>query len=155
MIKAIGKIGCSIGMSAGVCIYTCGQTGVTLNHSGTIGITETASIVLNHLDEAGLEPGEIYLPDKSFKVYDEETVVRHLRLDRVSEIKYIPETMDCDDFAAALFGSFAGLVWNTKHALNWFITTDGQFRFIEPQTDEISDRLSGWDKMDIRLIVGR
>ncbi len=67
---------------------------------------------------------------------------------RSEELAPIPA---CDDFAAELFGKFAGSVWTDKHALNFFVSENDELYFIEPQTDQISKDIG----VDIRFFLGR
>ena len=122
---------------------------------GTIDIHLASSILLDKLEEIGDDKAKIYLPDNDMKIYNKEEVANSLELKEVSLIKYIPEEQDCDDFAAKLFGKFAGLVWTNLHSLNCFIDEQQIFHFIEPQTGKISDKLEGWQGGDIRFILLR
>jgi len=64
-------------------------------------------------------------------------------------------TPACDDFAAELFGKFAGLIWTNHHAFNWFIDETDTFWYIEPQTKKLSQTIEGWQGNDIRFFLGR
>jgi len=123
--------------------------------SGLLGLNSMSSILLDKLEEMGDDKADIYLPDTHCKVYDKEEVKAFLGLDEIDSIPYVEEEHDCDDFAAELFGEFAGLVWTNLHALNWFVDTDGVFWFIEPQQDKISQVLENWQGYGIRFFIGR
>ena len=123
--------------------------------SKVIDIALASSILLDKLEAMGMGDAEIYLPDRDIKVYNKEKVKGFLGLDETSEIVYVAEVMDCDDFAAELFGKFAGLVWTNLHALNWFIDDTEKFWFIEPQSDKIASDLEGWQGSRVRFFVGR
>ena len=126
-----------------------------LKPAGTIDINLFSSILLDKLDEIGDNNAELYLADKNSKIFDKETVMDFLGLNETDKIVYVPEEMDCDDFAAELFGKGVPLVWTVLHALSWFIDTQGEFYFIEPQTDKISKNLEGWQGSDIRFFLSR
>lgn len=125
-----------------------------LKPSGTIGIVELSSLLLDKLEEIGDDKAEIYLPDSNMKIYSKDSVVSYCKLMFVNFLTFSAEEHDCDDFAAELFGDFAGLIWTNKHALNWF--SDGEvIWFIEPQTGKISANLEDWQGWDVRFFVGR
>lgn len=128
---------------------------VPIRPTGTIGMSEASSILLDKLEEMGDGTAEIFLPDKDIKVYKKEDVSKAYELAEVSSIVYITEEHDCDDFAAKLYGKFAGLVWTNVHALNWFIDEGNNFWFIEPQTGEMSKSLDRWQGYTVRFFVGR
>ena len=151
----IGKILHSIAEAMGACPFTDWKPPEpTIYPSGTIDIHTASSILLDKIEEMGMPEAEIYLPDTAIKVYNKERVKLFLRLNEVSEIVYTAE-FDCDDFAAELFGRFAGLVWTNIHALNWFIDDVGKFYFIEPQSDKIAPALEGWQGSMVRFFIGR
>ena len=126
----------------------------TLQPAGTIDINEASSIMLDKLEEMGVD-AEIYLPDMNFKVYKKADVTKSQSLHEISAIRFVAESHDCDDFAAKLFGKWAGLVWTNVHALNWFIDENGIFWWIEPQNKKISKTLDAWQGNDIRFLIGR
>lgn len=128
---------------------------IQLKPSGTMGMARMTLIINHKLREVNDEKADIYLPDRLVKIYKREDVKNYLRLDETDKIKYIAEEMDCDDFAAELFGKFAGLIWTSKHALNWFVDDCLNLWFIEPQTDKISKNLESWQGWDVRFILGR
>lgn len=128
----------------------------TIQPCGTITLHKMSSILLDKLEEMGDNKAEIYLPDSNCKVYKKTDVLDFLGLDETDQIKYVKEEgTDCDDFAAILFGKFAGLVWTNVHALNFFISEDLKLYFIEPQTDKISQTLENWQGWDVRFFLGR
>ena len=123
---------------------------------GEVELIKASSILLDVMEGMGDTDGAgIYLPDNFLKVYDKAEVMESRELKEVSAITYVAEKMDCDDFAAKLFGQFAGLVWTNVHALNWFLAEDCKFYFIEPQTGQLSQVLEGWQGSDIRFFLGR
>lgn len=121
----------------------------------TIDIHEMSSILLNKLEEMNDPKADLNLADTDCKIYKKESIKEYLHLDETDKITYIPQKMDCDDFAAILFGRFAGLVWTTKHAFNWFIDENNTLWFIEPQTDKIAQNLENWQGWDIRFFISR
>ena len=126
----------------------------TLKPCSVIGINEASSILLDKLEEMGDDKAEIYLPDTSIKTYLKADVSKSYELEEVSSLKYSPE-FDCDDFAAELYGKFAGLVWTSLHALNFFYDEAETFWFLEPQTRKLSRTLEGWQGDDIRFFLSR
>ena len=128
----------------------------TLKPSGTIDINLMSSILLDKLEEMGDEKAEIYLPDTDCKVYKKEDVIKFLDLDETDKIKYDGEEQDCDDFGAEVYGLGLGLLWTTKHALNFFVEYEtNTLWFAEPQTDELSLVLEDWEGLDVRFFLGR
>jgi len=126
-----------------------------LKPSSVIGLVEMSSIVLNKLDDVGLSSTDLFLPDSDCKVYRKADVQKAEELKEVATISYVAEVHDCDDFAAELFGKFAGLLWTNTHALNWFIDETNTFWFIEPQTRKLSQALEGWQGSSVRFAIGR
>jgi hypothetical protein len=127
----------------------------TINPIGNIDLNSAGSILLDKLEEIGQDKAEIYMPDVSLKVYNKEEVKKCFELEEVSSIQYVSESFDCDDFAAELYGKFAGLVWTNVHALNWFIDDTNTFYFIEPQNKKIAEKLDSWQGTEIRFFLGR
>jgi len=123
--------------------------------AGTIDLHLASSILLDKIEELGDNDAEIYLPDIQLKVYSKDDVLNSTGMKEVSKLVYIREEHDCDDFAAKLFAEFAGLIWTNKHALNWFISDNKEFWWIEPQSGTLSQTLSDWQGSDIRFFVGR
>lgn len=123
--------------------------------AGTIPIDLASSILLDKLEEMGCEDAGIYLPDVDMKVYNKDKVAKCYALQEVSSLTFVAETHDCDDFAAKLFGRFAGLVWTNIHALNWFIDENEILWFIEPQTKKISREIEAWQGNAVRFFLGR
>jgi len=63
--------------------------------------------------------------------------------------------MDCDDFAAEVYGKGLPLIWTNKHALNWFIDENASLWFVEPQTDKMARNLDNWQGWDVRFFLAR
>uniref|UniRef100_A0A6M3LNB6 Agglutinin C-terminal domain-containing protein n=1 Tax=viral metagenome TaxID=1070528 RepID=A0A6M3LNB6_9ZZZZ len=148
----IGSFFCSLGKTFGGC--TCDEV-VEIQPCGMIDINTASSILLDKMEEMGAGNAEIYLPDANFKVYNKEDVKAFLKLDEIDKIPYVTETFDCDDFAAELFGMFAGLVWTNAHSLCWFIDENETLWFLEPQSDDIAPDLEDWQGWRIRFFIGR
>ena len=121
----------------------------------TIDLYVASSLLLDKLEEIGDDKAEIYLPDKEIKIYNKADVESAYSLEEVSSITYIAEEHDCDDFAAKLYGKFAGLVWTNVHALNWFFDEHSTFWWIEPQNKKISRTLEAWQGSEVRFYIGR
>lgn len=103
------------------------------------------------------DPG-IRLGDKSFYLPTVLEVKGILAASAGDRRVWLEERFDCDDFAYVLkgeisvhayatnslrFGLCFGIVWGNfdwvdgYHAVNWFISNDGELRFVEPQDDVI------------------
>lgn len=155
----IGDAGCSIGRGTGQCLWAKGFTlpqptnlilpTSTIQPCGII-LRQQAKAILSTIDNK-----PIYLPDATVAIYDKNAVAAFLDLNPVSEITYLPDDHDCDDFAAELYFLFAGLVWTDTHALNWFIDENLKFWYIEPQNDTIADKLLDWQGNRIQFFLSR
>ena len=104
----------------------------------------------------------IYISDSTYWLCSEDDIKTFLSLDKTNKEKYVPEEMDCDDFSYRLMGQLSvpewsgiafGIVWTNLHALNCFIDDAGKFWFIEPQTDELLDKLQDWMGDEILFIL--
>ena len=95
---------------------------------------------------------EVYIPDINNKVYNKQDIVDFLGLDETDKIVYVPETMDCDDYAPPLYAKGLSMIWTDDHTINYFITLEGVLYYVEPQTDIISVNLVG---LHIRFFLGR
>jgi len=126
-----------------------------LKPAGVIDINTASSILLDKLEEMGDDKAEIYLPDIDVKIYNKNVIISARELEEVASIKYVAEVHDCDDYAADLYGKFAGLLWTTKHALNFFYSEDNELWFIEPQTGELSQTMEDWQGFDVRFFLAR
>lgn len=123
--------------------------------AGKIDIYRASSALLDTLEGMGDSKAEIYLPDADIKTYNKEEISVCYELEEVSSIKFVADTHDCDDFAAELYGKFAGLVWTNVHALNFFFDESGTFWWIEPQNKSISRNIEGWQGNDVRFFLAR
>ena len=122
--------------------------------SGTIDINLMSSILLDKLEEMGDDRAELYLADNDCKVFNKQEVMDFLVLDETDKIVYVPETMDCDNFAALLYGKGLPLLWTNKHALQWFVDDADNFLwFVESQSDKIARNLDNWQGWDVRMFL--
>jgi hypothetical protein len=104
----------------------------------------------------------LYLSDNEYTLCHYDDVAYFLAVSQVNKIPYTAESMDCDDFAAALWGEFSkppwsglaiGYVWTEVHALNCVITEDWRLLWLEPQTDELNEKLASWQGLEPRLMI--
>ncbi len=118
--------------------------------------------VLNALLEAKFPDAILYLSDNEYILCHYDDVAWFLAQSQIDKIEFQTEIMDCDDFASALWGEFnkppwsalaIGLVWTEVHALNIVITEDMKVLFLEPQTDELNEKLASWQGLTPRLIM--
>ncbi len=122
---------------------------------GTIDYALVDAIVRAKAEEIQDKDYDVFIPDSANKVYKKSDVIASQELVEVSSMKYVAEDMDCDDFAAKLYGKFAGLIWTNLHAFNWFIDETDTLWYIEPQTKKLSQVIDGWQGEDIRFFIGR
>jgi len=127
---------------------------------GTIDIHELSSILLDKLEEMGDAAADLNLADNISRLYTEADVKQLLDLSEVDKIVFVPEDMDCDDFAGILYGEFCkqrafpgGIVDSHIHRLNWFVNENLVLKFIEPQTKKISTNLESWQGWDIKFFL--
>lgn len=157
-MNIIKSIACAIGKALGAdCVPKEPQV---IQPAAFIDPYLMSSILLDKLEEMGCEadimlPIMYGLPDTMCKIYRVEDVKNCEHLKQISKIQYVPEIMDCDDFAAMLYGKWAGLCWTNVHALNWFVSDELEFWFIEPQSGKISKELENWQGWQIRFFIGR
>jgi len=126
------------------------------------GIVERASSDIRGIIKESLRLDHIHVSDGSYGCYPKSEVERFLEENGIDKMKYYKERFDCDNFALALAGresewyagcnvesgSAFGIVHgdirkkesDTKsrpHAVNFFISDEGELWLIEPQTDEL------------------
>jgi len=155
MVKVIGTILCAIGKALGGSVAEGVIVRPKIKPVGTISMHSAITILQAKLAEMGDSFAEIYLPDAAIKTYAVADVEKAYSLELVSSVKYVAEVHDCDDFAAELYGKFAGLVWSDLHALNFFFDENEVMWFIEPQSKKLTKRLAGWQGTDIRFFIAR
>ena len=104
----------------------------------------------------------LYISDTEYTLCHYDDVAYLLAVSQVNKIPYVPETMDCDEFAVALWGEFnmppwgglaIGYLWSEIHAANCVVTEDMEILFMEPQTDELNKQLASWQGVEPRLII--
>ena len=97
----------------------------------------------------------IILSDEAYTTINRDQVLKAFKISNLGTKEYRPEVFDCDNFAFAMkavvdeegrklwslsyeyaFGIVYGSI-PTPHAINWFITSDLEVLFIEPQSGEI------------------
>ncbi len=101
------------------------------------------------LKEAFGEKCTLFLVDGKYRVPTLENVSKFLKEDKTNLYKYVPEEMDCDDFAFRLMGQISypgwsdiafGIAVSEVHAYNCVIAEDkGKMKvfLIEPQSDKV------------------
>lgn len=104
----------------------------------------------------------IYISDNQYWLCSEADIENFLSMDATNKDQFINEEHDCDDFSYRLMGQLStqewsgiafGIVWTNLHALNCFISDTGTFYFIEPQTDELQNKLEAWQGSEILFIL--
>ena len=104
----------------------------------------------------------LFLSDNEYTLCHYDDVAYFLATSQIDKMEFVSEELDCDDFAAALWGEFSippwsalavGLVWTEVHTLNIVVTEDMKVLFLEPQTDEINEQLVSWQGTEPRLII--
>jgi len=130
------------------------------NLDSPIGATELWWIIYGALD--GMGDKEIYLSDGNKFLCHYDDIALFLAQDQTNRYSFVSEAFDCDDFAYRLMGQFSipkwaslckGIVWTDKHALNCIVDEDKKFWFVEPQNDEIIDKLKSWMGSRIRFVI--
>jgi hypothetical protein len=113
-------------------------------------LTSIIKKALGHRMPPNMNP---LLPDDEYYLPSMEEVMKVLSKDKTNDMIYKAESFDCDDFSVLVKAAFirdgyeklnrthaVGIVWGmfpTPHAINWVVTKDKQFWFIEPQKDSI------------------
>ena len=118
--------------------------------------------VYNILNTLTPSATHIYLSDNQYWLCSDADIDNFLSIDVTNKEQYIAEEFDCDDFSYRLMGQLSipewsgiafGIVWTNLHALCCFIDEAGKFWFIEPQTDELQDKLEPWQGTEILFIL--
>jgi len=120
-----------------------------------IDINDWYAILKAKLNEIGDDIAALYPSDTLCKIYNKTDVIEFLGLNEVDKITFVAETMDCDDFAAEVYGKGLPLVWTNIHALSWFIDENLSLWFVEPQSDQIASNLDNWQGWDVRFFLAR
>ena len=108
-------------------------------------ITEISSLLLSELPDCSFR-----FLDSRYRVVPFGEYVRFVNWDKSDSNIYVPEDLDCDNFAISLWGSLKGTPrWSGLalgycevetssgglHAVNIFVDVDGVVFFVEPQND--------------------
>jgi len=120
-----------------------------------IDINDWYNILTAKLNEMGDDIAALYPSDTLCKIYNKTDVIEFLGLNEVDKITFVSEVMDCDDFAAEVYGKGLPLIWTNKHALSWFIDENSVLWFVEPQSDQIASNLDNWQGWDVRFFLAR
>ena len=102
----------------------------------------------------------IRLSDRTYKTSSKEQIEQLVKLIPIKYLKYKKEVFDCDDFSFTFIGlcrliipNFAvGIIWNDKHAFNFFIDDKLNVWGIEPQTGKIFKLPLNKSKVQIMII---
>ncbi len=122
----------------------------------------TNNYVFDILDQIKPKATHIYLSDSLYWLCSEKDIENFLSQDDTNKMGFVAEERDCDDFSYRLMGQLStknwagiafGIVWTNTHALNCLITDDGKFYFVEPQTDDLLDKLEAWMGTEILFIL--
>ena len=104
----------------------------------------------------------IYLGDSQYWLCSGFDIEAFLAQDETNKIGYIAEERDCDDFSYRLMGQLSipgwsgiafGIVWTNLHALNCLVDSNGKFWFVEPQTNQLQEKLEAWQGTEILFIL--
>lgn len=127
---------------------------------GTISVQELTAVLEAKLREMGDTKTEIFLADSVSRLYKKSDVQKLLKLSETAFLKYVPEDMDCDNFAGVMYGEFCrqdafpgGIVDSFIHRLIWFVDENKTFWFIEPQTRTMSQHLDSSEGWQIRWFL--
>ena len=115
---------------------------------------EVKHILLTKLEEKLVEHPVIILSDTNYTCINKKDLKKIHRDSGLVRKTYKPEVFDCDDFAvdmksimdnaarltSGIVAPYAhGIVYGnipTPHAINWFITSNKELLFLEPQSGE-------------------
>ncbi len=104
----------------------------------------------------------IYLSDSQYWLCSGKDIESFLAQDETNKMGYIAEERDCDDFSYRLMGQLSvpgwsgiafGIVWTNLHALNCLVDSNGKFWFVEPQTNQLQEKLEAWQGTEILFIL--
>lgn len=109
-----------------------------------------------------LNPTQLYMGDGKYISYPMEKMRWILSLDDTDKKMYVTEYMDCDNFAATLYGRMQGKYGNIAFGLAWVLWEENDTMYghavnvyynatrdmtyiVEPQTDQIIDKPKNWE----------
>ena len=125
---------------------------ITPVSTGKINLAELTSLLKNCVPAS-----QVIMADQWKYLCHYDDIALFLAQDETNKMEYQSETLDCDDFAFRLKGQFSipewsglalGICWTQNHALSCFVDEKWKLWFIEPQTDEILDKVEG-----VRIII--
>ena len=125
-------------------------------------IKTDSNYIFNILSQVQPAATHIYISDNEYWLCSKEDIEKFLMQDRTNKKDYVKEEYDCDDFSYRLMGQFSvkdwsgialGIAWTNRHALNCLIDDTGKFRFIEPQSDKLQEKLEDWQGNEILFIL--
>lgn len=99
---------------------------------------------------------DTYISDNKYDLISLDDMKQIINLHRFSEMTYISEKRDCDDFSFSLMGLIRkllpgvcfGIVWveidQYKHAVNFFVDDERDVYFVEPQSNQIFRKPHNW-----------
>ncbi len=117
---------------------------------------------LRNLLQARFPDAQIFLSDRKYKLCNIDDIYRFIGQDKTNKMEFEDDWLDCDDFTYRLLGQFSipgwaslafGMCWTDKHALNVLVTEEREVKFLEPQTDEIKDKLETEWGTKYRMVI--
>jgi len=119
-------------------------------------VMTNSGLISSMLQQKGIT--QFQITDRTYKLISKTDMTEFMEYNFAKLRKYVPETFDCDNFSAVLYGQMSyvlsgfavGIVHvktNTgAHALNCFIDIMNTFYYIEPQTGKIFNYNTGLRK---------
>ena len=133
---------------------------IQLQPVGDIGILDVSAILTKKLKDMGDMDTVLNLADSRSRLYKKEDVQKLCKLSETALLTYVPEDMDCDNFAGVMYGEFClqkafpgGIIDSYTHRFNWFIDENKNLWFIEPQTRTMSRELESWEGWKIKFFL--
>lgn len=110
-----------------------------------------------------LPEGEIHISDNDmYLLVSPKDLDQFLSDDQTDRLEYQDETLDCDDFAAILYGNSNkppynalawGLLWTDVHAMFIAVMEDSTVRFVEPQNDKYTIHMEPYQGSKVRFAI--
>ena len=153
-MNILASLFCTLGKALG----ECGEEGEILKPTSTreISLAEKQSFLMVKF------PGVPLFLTYQHLMASYDDIACFLAQDQTNKFGYIFPDFICSTYAMRLAGQFNvpdwsaitfGLVWTDKHALNCVLTEDMKFYFVEPQLDELQDKLEDWQGTTLRFIM--